>query len=305
MRTSNMAAAYLFDLPISGTMAHCFVGSFELEEDAFIAYAMASPGNTVFLVDTYDTIKGINTAIRVALALKKIGRKLNAVRLDSGDLADLSKRARKMFDEAGLQEVEIIATNSLTEFTIAALKGQNAPITLWASGDALADPGLPGIIWKLAAVEGVNPGEFREVMKLSEQPIKNSVPGKPWVRRFYDAEGNMVGDAIYNAFHEDGNVSHLIDLGDYTREFALEGAVRSELPLLPLVRGGVPQIPVLDHLAVQKRVLSNVNSLPSVYTRQVNPHRYPVGLTTALADQRLAFTRRARRGEFSVARKAS
>ncbi|MDX1285762.1 MAG: nicotinate phosphoribosyltransferase, partial [Draconibacterium sp.] len=159
--TSNVLAGKLFNIPISGTMAHSWIQSFPTELDAFRAFAQANPDNTILLVDTYDTLNsGVPNAIVVAGEMEKRGLRLKAIRLDSGDLAYLSKKARKMLDKAGLKDVKIIASNQLNEYVIKTLLlDQNAALDGFGIGPELItgknDAELDGV-YKLACIDGEN-----------------------------------------------------------------------------------------------------------------------------------------------------
>ena len=154
--TSNVLAGKLFDVPIRGTHAHSWVMAFDDEESAFESYVNCMPHNSVLLVDTYDTITGVQRAIQQGLRLKKQGHQLNGIRLDSGDLLTLSKAARKLLDDAGLNQTKIVASNDLDEYEIARLRKDGAPIDVWGVGTKLAtaydQPALGGV-YKLSAIE--------------------------------------------------------------------------------------------------------------------------------------------------------
>ncbi|MES2572953.1 MAG: nicotinate phosphoribosyltransferase, partial [Verrucomicrobiota bacterium] len=169
--TSNVLAGHLFGIPVRGTHAHSWVMSFDTEENAFRAYAEAMPNNAVFLVDTYDTIRGVQNAIRQGIALREKGHELAGIRLDSGDLAYLSIEARRMLDEAGFPNASIVASNDLDEHTIVSLKQQGATINVWGVGTKLVtaydQPALGGV-YKLAAVRAGS-GAWEHRVKLSEQ----------------------------------------------------------------------------------------------------------------------------------------
>jgi nicotinate phosphoribosyltransferase len=203
--TSNVLAGKLFGIPVKGTHAHSWVMFHGDELQAFREYAAALPGNCTFLVDTYDTLDGVRNAITVGHELVKRGHKLQGIRLDSGDLAHLSIEARKLLDEAGFLDARIVASNDLDEGLINSLHEQGARIDTWGVGTKLVtafdQPALGGV-YKLGAVrdaasEGNSAGEWRHVIKLSEQPIKISNPGVLQVKRL--RRGNeMVGDVIYD-----------------------------------------------------------------------------------------------------------
>ncbi len=197
--TATVLAGQMFGIPISGTMAHSWVMSFENEYEAFKAYAENYPDSTVLLVDTIDVQKsGVPNAIRTAKdILEPMGRRLRGIRLDSGDLAYLSKEARKMLDEAGLQDCQIVASNSLDEYTITSLNRQGARIDSYGVGEKLITSSTTpvfGAVYKLAAVE--RNGEFIPKIKISETVEKITNPGLKEIYRVYDREGKAVADYL-------------------------------------------------------------------------------------------------------------
>jgi len=197
--TATVSAGQMFDIPISGTMAHSWVMFYGDEFEAFKHYAENYPDGTVLLVDTYDVIhSGIPNAIRVAReVLEPMGKRLKGIRIDSGDLAYLSKRVRKMLDEAGLEDCMIVVSNSLDEFTIASLLSQGACIDSFGVGERLipakSEP-VFGAVYKLAAV-GEN-GNFSPRIKVSENVEKITNPGLKDLYRVYDKDGHAVADML-------------------------------------------------------------------------------------------------------------
>ncbi|MEZ4983739.1 MAG: nicotinate phosphoribosyltransferase [Saprospiraceae bacterium] len=198
--TSNVWAGQHLGVPVRGTHAHSWVMVFKEELDAFERYADALPNNCVFLVDTYDTIEGVRHAISVGIALREKGHRLQGVRLDSGDLAALSKKARQLLDEAGFEDAVVIASNDLDEHIIHDLKDSGGKIDVWGVGTRLVtafeQPALGGV-YKLAAIEDEN-GQWQPRIKRSEQEIKTSNPGRQQVRRFFSPEGQPMADVIYD-----------------------------------------------------------------------------------------------------------
>lgn len=197
--TSNTLAGKLYDIPLRGTHAHSWVTAFPDELQAFQAYASVMPHHCVLLVDTYGTIEGVKNAITVGNKLREEGADLLAIRLDSGDMADLSVKARKLLDEAGFEQTGILASNSLDEYVIRDLKEQGATISSWGVGTNLATaydhPALDGV-YKLSALREAN-GKWQYKLKLSEQEIKISNPGRHQVRRFFCSD-QYVMDVIYD-----------------------------------------------------------------------------------------------------------
>lgn len=283
--TSNVLAARLFGIPVRGTHAHAWVMSFPTEIEAFEAYAEAMPNNCVFLVDTFDTVEGVRNAIRVGQALKTRGHKLAGVRLDSGDLADLSQKARAMLDEAGFPEAAVVASNDLDERLIESLKHQGARINVWGVGTKLVtafdQPALGGV-YKLSALQR-DDGVWEHKIKLSEQPIKVSTPGILQVKRF-ELEGKWVGDLIVDETRAMPVAPVLVDMQDDTlRQVLPLKAVGRDLLLAALQAGQV--VRTEESLAtVRARAIREREALPKAVRRFLNPHRYPVGLEAGLAD---------------------
>jgi len=281
--TSNVYAAQLYDLTIVGTMAHSFVESYDSELEAFRAFARSKPDDCVFLVDTYDTLKsGIPNAIIVAKELEQKGYSAKGVRLDSGDLAYLSKIARRMLDDDGLQYIKIVASNQLDEFVIKSLKEQGAPIDIFGVGTSLVtgrpDAALDGV-YKLSMASG----EPR--LKLSESLEKIGLPGKKQVYRVFEKNGMFLGaDAI--VLSDDGQkVDKMFHLFD--PEKSLEIKDYDQQPLLQQVmRGGkrMSSPNSLKHISDYAR--QRLALLPSEYKRFENPHRYKVGASKKLLELR-------------------
>ncbi len=197
--TATVSAGQQFNIPISGTMAHSWVMFFKDEYTAFKQYAEIYPQATVLLVDTYDVLhSGIPNAIRIAReVLAPQGHRLAGVRVDSGDLAYLSKRIRQMLDKAGLEDCKIILSNSLDEFTISSLLLQGARVDSFGVGERLitakSDP-VFGAVYKLVAVE--ENGIFQPRIKMSENVEKLTNPGLKDLYRIYDRHGKAVADMI-------------------------------------------------------------------------------------------------------------
>jgi len=205
--TSNVLAGKMYDIPVKGTHAHAWVMAFETELEAFEQYANVLPNNCVFLVDTYDTVEGVKNAVIVGKKLKEKGYTFAGIRLDSGDLADLSIKARKILDEAGFKDAKIVASNDLDEYVISDLKKQGAVITVWGVGTNLVtakdQPALGGV-YKLGALWEDNQWKYK--IKISEIAIKISNPGIQQVRRFYDANSTPVCDMLIDQNLPNSNV---------------------------------------------------------------------------------------------------
>lgn len=277
--TSNLLAGKLFGIPVSGTHAHSWVQAFESEADAFEAYGKAFPQDSVFLVDTYNTLEGVRHAIEVAKKLYSTGFKLKGIRLDSGDLTYLSIEARKLLDEAGMTDTNIVASNDLDENIVSSLKQQGAKINVWGIGTQLVtaydQPALGGV-YKLAAFKQEN-GEWNYTLKLSEQLEKTSNPGIQQVRRFYDEHG-FVGDMIFNEAEPLPEKALIVNPLDNTRRKAVpEGTPYKDL-LQPVLAKGelVQELP--DLKAIRKHRQEEIGKLHESIRRLLNPHSYPAGL---------------------------
>ena len=200
--TATVLAGQEFGIPVSGTMAHSWVMYYKDEYEAFKRYAESYPDATVLLVDTYDVVhSGVPNAIRVAKeVLEPMGKRLKGIRLDSGDLAYLSKKARKMLDAAGLDDCIIIASNGLDEYTIASILNQGGKIDSFGVGERLitakSNP-VFGAVYKIAAVE--ENGALEPRIKVSETVEKITNPGLKKVYRVYCETGNAVADLITGA----------------------------------------------------------------------------------------------------------
>ena len=199
--TSNVLAGKMFDIPVSGTHAHSWVMNFKDEYTAFKAYADVYPDNVLLLVDTFDTLKqGVPNAIRVFKELREKGKKPKGIRLDSGDLAYLSKKAREMLDSAGFENTFICASGDLDEYSINSLKNQGAKINSWGVGTKLitsADMPALGGVYKLSAIIN-DDGSVEPKIKLSNNAEKITNPGFKDIYRVYDkATGKAEADCIY------------------------------------------------------------------------------------------------------------
>ena len=197
--TATVSAGKMFGIPVNGTMAHSWIMYFGDEFEAFKHYAEVYPNSAVFLIDTYDVIhSGVPNAIRVAKEiLEPAGNRLKGVRIDSGDLAYLSKRVRKMLDDAGLNDCKIVVSNSLDEITIMSLLNQGATIDSFGVGERLitakSEP-VFGAVYKLVAIS--NGDKFEPRIKISENVEKITNPGLKKVYRIYDENGHAVADML-------------------------------------------------------------------------------------------------------------
>jgi nicotinate phosphoribosyltransferase len=293
--TSNVQAGQYYGIPVKGTHAHSWVMSFDSEEEAFSRYAGSMPNNCVFLVDTYDSVEGVRNAVRVARGLREKGHEMVGIRLDSGDLAGLSIKARKILDEAGFPEARIFASNDLDEHIIRRLKTGGARIDVWGVGTRLVtafDQPAMGGVYKLAAIRDAH-GTLRHRLKLSEQIIKISNPGVQQVRRF-SAGDLFVGDMIFNEADplEDDRLT--IDPNNPGRKKRFDECSNAEDLLVPVFRTGsfVYESPAIAN--IRARTFEQIKKLHPGVTRFSNPLEYPVGLEPALHQLRERLIRRAR-----------
>ena len=284
--TSNVFAGQMYKTIISGTHAHSWVMSFPDELSAFRAYAEVFPTNCLLLVDTYDTLKsGVPNAITVFNELREKGFEPVGIRLDSGDLAFLSRQARKMLDEAGFPNTKIVASGDLDEKLIWDLKAQGAAIDVWGVGTKMitsADNPALGGVYKLAAEE--IDGEFVPRIKISENPIKVTNPGVKQLYRFYDKRtGKALADliALEDEDFTSGEPFELFDPENtWKRMMICEYEARKLL--VPIFISGelVYNSPSLTAIAAYAK--NEKDTFWDEYKRLTRPHRYKVDLSEKL-----------------------
>ena len=248
--SSNVEASHRFQIPMFGTLAHSFISSYEREEDSFRDFARVFPNDVVILLDTYDTLAAID---KIAL----IGLRPSGVRLDSGDLASLSKQVRQRLDRYGLHQTKIVASSDLDEHAIAALLGAGAPIDVFGVGTALATskdaPALGGV-YKLVEFDG------QPRAKLSENEEKISYPGRKQVFRFSDS-------------------------GTYSRDLVAlehEEYLGAHPLLIPVMRSGQRVKPVVRLADVCRRTMEQLDKLPATVRQLRSPARYPVEISASI-----------------------
>jgi len=298
--TSNVAAAARFGIPVRGTHAHAWVMAFDDEREAFAAYADAMPNNCVFLVDTYDTLRGVDRAIEIGLELRGRGHEMVGVRLDSGDLASLSRAARAKLDAAGFPAAKVVASNDLDEYRIRALKAAGAAIDVWGVGTRLVtaydQPALGGV-YKLSALRPDPGAPWRRTLKLSDTASKTSTPGILQVHRLRTRAGTALVDVV---FDEEFGPPQLGDAPtpveaihpsrtDHTSEadhtnLPAAGEVVVEALLQPVLREGRRVAPAPTLAAIRERALAEVASLPEAVRRIDAAGAYPVTLELRLAE---------------------
>lgn len=276
--TSNVLAGKLYGIPVRGTHAHSWVMFHGDELAAFRAYADAMPGNCTLLVDTYDSLDGVRHAITVGHELRAHGHELAGVRLDSGDLAHLSIEARRMLDEAGFPGAKIVASNDLDEVVIGSLLEQGARIDTFGVGTRLVtaydQPALGGV-YKLGASRDAS-GNWREAVKLSEQPIKISNPGTLAVRRLRRGD-ELVADIIYDS-DAGFTTAALHDIDDPLRPPLVPAFDTAEDLLVTYLADGAPVAPLDDVATARARAARELAQLSPRTRRFLNPQPYPVGL---------------------------
>ena len=291
--TSNVLAGQLFDVPVLGTHAHSWIMSFKDEYTAFKTYAELYPDNCTLLVDTYDTLKsGVPNAIRVFQEMRDSGRKLTkyGIRLDSGDLAYLSKKARKMLDDAGFPDAVISASNDLDEFLIQSLKAQGAAITSWGVGTHMITskdcPSFGGV-YKLAAVMGKD-GKFIPKIKLSENTEKVTNPGNKTIYRIYEKEsGKIKADLICLVDEKfDANEPMLLfDPNEPWKKTKLAGGSYTLRELMiPVFQSGKCCYTSPKVMDIRAYCQEELGTLWEETRRLVNPHKVYVDLSSKLYD---------------------
>lgn len=293
--TSNVLAGKLFGIPVKGTHSHSWVMVFDDELESFQSFAEALPDNCIFLVDTYDSIEGVKKAIKVGKWLKERDHKFLGIRLDSGDLADLSIKSRQLLDEAGFSDAKIVASNELDEIIISELKRQGARISVWGVGTNLVtgkdQPALDGV-YKLSAIRDPG-GPWKYKIKLSEQMTKVNNPGILQVRRFFSNREN-IADVIYNIQTPLTEEPRIVDPLDPTHERILKNGLKSKDLLQPIFRNGkrVYQLPTLEE--IRNYTKNELAFFPVGMKRFLNPHTYVVGMHKPLYDLKIELMKKLR-----------
>ena len=269
--TSLVIAGQYFNIPYVGTTAHKFIMDRPSELEAFRDYAKSFPHNTLLLIDTYDTVQGAKNACTVGKEMQARGAQLKGVRLDSGDLLALSKTVRAIFDEAGLHDVQIFASNDLDEFQIDQLLAAGAPIDGFGIGTRLATganfnsltgeggpSALPGVYKHVERIDGE---QVTATIKLTEDTDKSTLPSRKQLHRIYDDEGNYDKDVI--------------SLWD-------ENLQNSEPLLVPIVRNGELVYSFPDLATMQAKTKADLTRLPEPHKKLTDAEKYPVALSSGL-----------------------
>lgn len=284
--TSNVQAGLVYGLPVRGTHAHSWIQAFTDELTAFRAYARAFPDNTILLVDTYDTLKsGLPNAIMVAREMRTHGHELRGIRLDSGDLAYLSRESRRMLDDAGFPEVRIVASNELDEYVIESIRTEGGCVDIYGVGTKLATcagtgGGALGGVYKLVAIDG------SPKLKVTSDPVKATLPGKKRLLRARDADGRFMqdlicldgeqpkaGETVYDPRNplQYTQINPKFELHEM-RQTVMENGCRVRAP------------ESLQEMA--ERSSRELSLLPQGCCRFVNPHRYKVSISASLNNLR-------------------
>lgn len=283
--TSNVRAAKLFDLPPSGTHAHSMIQAYGDDYEAFKAYATTHE-DCVFLVDTFDTLRsGVPNAIKVA---REMGDRINfiGIRLDSGDISYLSKKAREMLDEAGFTEAEIIVSNDLDEVTILSLQTQGAKVDSWGIGTKLItayDQPALGAVYKLVAVENKD-GEFEGRIKISGNVEKMTTPAKKNVYRIINRQTGMSEGEYITEYSEELNTDEplLMFHPVHTIKRKLIYSFDKVELLKDIFTEGKLVYKTSTVEEIKERLDSNLAILWEEYKRFLNPEEYPVDLSRKL-----------------------
>ncbi|KPL16605.1 MAG: nicotinate phosphoribosyltransferase [Bacteroides sp. SM23_62] len=287
-KTSNVYSAFHFGLESAGTMAHSWVQSFEDEYTAFRTFANIFPENCILLADTYDTLKsGFPNAIKVGKEMERTGKQLFGIRLDSGDLAYLSKKGREMLDSEGLDYVKIVASNQLDEYVIKSLMEQSAPIDVFGVGTALVTgmgAGALDGVYKLCQING------KQTLKISDNITKITLPGKKSSYRFRDDKGMFTADGI--ALDEETDfdiIHHPFEAGKSSN---ISGCKQEQL-IHKVMNKGRKESGKKSPGKISEYAQSRLQFLPGEQKRFMNPHIYKVGISSQLLELRQKMTGKA------------
>jgi nicotinate phosphoribosyltransferase len=284
--TSNVRAGKLFGIPVRGTHAHSWVESFDEEIESFRTFSQVFPDHCVLLVDTYEVIEGVRNAIRVAEEMRKDGKALRGIRIDSGDLAYYSKVARDMLDQAGFPEVKILASSDLDEWLIETLRDQGARIDIWCVGTKLMTsyqtPAL-GVVYKLMAADRGD-GELLPKIKISQNPEKVTNPGVKKIIRFYNVKGHMMGDLLTEVDEPAPAgvpVTAHHPMYDYLKKTYKPPYYAREI-MIPVYKDGNQVYDPPSLKQIKKNAEEELESLEAETKRFINPHIYKVSLSDRL-----------------------
>jgi nicotinate phosphoribosyltransferase len=284
--TSNVLAGMIYGLPLRGTQAHSWIQSFPDELASFRAYADTFPDSTTLLVDTYDTLSsGVPNAIVVARELRQQGHELRGIRIDSGDLAYLSREARRMLDEAGFSEVRIVASNDLDEQVIESIRSEGSRVDIYGVGTRLVTcagegGGALGGVYKLVEING------RPTMKITGDIAKATLPGNKRVLRVVDNDGRFVQDLVCLADDHPGSGATVYDPTNPLRWKKLPEGCRLLDLRREVMHDGRRIVPSESLETMAVRCSRELSLLPEGCLRLVNPHRYKVSISQRLHEMR-------------------
>ncbi|HIQ93134.1 MAG TPA: nicotinate phosphoribosyltransferase [Candidatus Copromonas avistercoris] len=290
--TSNVLCGQMFNVPVKGTHAHSWIMSFPDELTAFRTYAKLYPSACILLVDTYDTLKsGVPHAIQVFKEMREAGIPLTfyGIRLDSGDLAYLSKEAKKMLDAEGFTDAVISASNDLDEHLISSLKDQGATINSWGVGTNLITskdcPSFGGV-YKLAAILDRDTGKFIPKIKLSENEEKITNPGNKTIYRIYSRESHkVIADLIclVDEHYDETNSLLLFDpVATWKKTLLAPGTYTMRELLIPIFKDGVCVYESPKVMEIREYCQKEKETLWEETKRLVNPHEVHVDLSNEL-----------------------
>jgi nicotinate phosphoribosyltransferase len=291
--TSNVLAGKIFDIPVRGTHSHSWVMSFPNEINSFEAYSKSMPDGCIFLVDTYSTIEGVKRAVEIGKKLRKEGHEFLGVRLDSGDLLKLSKKARKILDSAGFKNALIVGSGDLDEYEIERLKKSKGPINIWGVGTKLVtafdQPALDGV-YKLGAIKYKN-GKWDFKMKLTDKDTKMTLPGIIQIRRFFSKKG-FSRDILFN----ETNPPKEKDIPFFDIATKRKGVIPQKSKwidlLIPVFQTGkcIYSNPPLKE--IQNFAKNSLKKLSPGILKFKKPKRFPVGLHKDLHDLKMSLIRK-------------
>lgn len=280
--TSNVLAGKLFGVPLRGTQAHSWVQAFPDELSSFRAYAAAYPAHTILLVDTYDTLEsGIPNAITVARELRAHGHELRGIRIDSGDLAYLSREARRMLNDAGFPDVRIVVSNDMDEYVIESVRAEGGSADIYGVGTRLVTcagngGGALGGVYKLVELDG------SPTIKISGDVAKSTLPGKKQVYRLQDRAGSFIQDVVCLDGEEVRGGETVFDPANPLHYTTLSADVTATELRGVVMYGGVRTIVSEPLDAIAERGRRELSRLPSGCLRLINPHRYKISISDRL-----------------------
>jgi nicotinate phosphoribosyltransferase len=294
--TSNVLAGRTFGIPVRGTHAHSWIMAFPDELTSFRRYASLFPDSCILLVDTYDTLKcGIPNALTVARELRATGHELVGIRIDSGDLAWLSREARRMLDDAGFPKVRIVVSNELDETIIETIREEGGRVDIYGVGTKLAvcmgeGGGALGGVYKLVSCAG------RPKLKVTGDLAKATLPDRKRVLRFVAPDGSFVLDVVCRDGETVAPGDLVFDPVNPAQQVAIPPQCAGTELRQPVMAGGKKILPTEELGTMAERCADHLGKLPQGCLRFVNPHRYKVSVSQGVNDLRLRLREEIRRG---------